>query len=253
MDDVVTGRLRVAVALGTCALLSAACGANSDDAAPSTTAPAPAAVSAPDPLAGPPITDSSVLQSAMIPLESLPPGYTVIPDPVRDLGLDPAPEYDAPDQSGTDPQRCADVLAPISQQFADAAASAEVRYSGPDFSSIDEDAASYVDRGAADAFAAVQATFAECATFTGTDADGIDVAYTLSGRDGDVTAGDASVAARLQIESGGFTLVSDVVVAVVDSTVVQVVATDEDGVDDATLSALAQAAVDEIRGVARGV
>ncbi|SNT22042.1 hypothetical protein [Rhodococcoides kyotonense] len=245
-------RVRLGAVVGACAVICAACGNSADEPATTSAAPIPAAVAAPDPLAGPAITDSTVLQSAMIPLESLPPGYTVIPDPVRDLGLDPAPGYDDPDRSGTDPQRCADVLAPISQQFADAAASAEVRYSGPDFSSIDEDAASYTGRGAADAFAAVQAAFADCGSFTGTDADGIDISYTLEGRDGDVTAGDASVTARLKIESGGFTLVSDVVVAVVDSTVVQVVATDQDGVDDATLSALAQAAVDGIRGVSLG-
>lgn len=128
-------------------------------------------VPAPAELSGTAITDSATLQAAMLTVGDLPGGYAPLPDPVRDLGLDPAPEYDAPDRSSTDPKECADVLAPVSQQAPGATASAEVRYSGPNFSSIDEDAASYADSGASTAFEAVQSAFAQCSTYSGTDAD----------------------------------------------------------------------------------
>ncbi|WP_072806420.1 hypothetical protein [Rhodococcoides yunnanense] len=247
-----TRRAGPAIVLTATSALCLACGANTPvESTADATAPL-STVTAPDPLLGAPITDSAVLHSAMISLEQLPDGYAVIPDPVRDLGLDPAPDYDNQDRSGTDPQRCADVAAPIAQQSAGAVASADVRYSGPDFSSIDEDAASYTGRGASDAFAAVQATFAACGTYSGTDADGVAVDYTLESNNPAGTVGDASTSVRLRIESGGFTLVSDVVVAVVDSTVVQVVATDQDGVDEDTLTALANTAVGNIRGANKG-
>ncbi|MGA9872634.1 MAG: hypothetical protein WBQ44_16030 [Rhodococcus sp. (in: high G+C Gram-positive bacteria)] len=249
---------RALVLLSAVPLLAlAACGASDDDVAESSAGNAERAeigsrVPAPNPLSGSTITDAAVLQTAMLTPTDLPDGYAVLPDPVRDLGLDPAPEYDAPDRSGTDPQRCADVLAPIADQVAGAAADAEVRYAGPNFSSIDEDAASYPEIGAADAFEAVQSTIAECTAFSGTDADGIDVEYQLSGRE-QMPVGDASTSVRLETTSEGFTLVSDAVVAVVDRTVVQLVVTSQEGVDPDALTALAETAVDRIRGVDKGV
>ncbi|WP_256895574.1 hypothetical protein [Rhodococcus sp. 1163] len=234
------------------ALSAAACGgsdAPSDDAPKVALGPA---VAAPDLLLGSPITDSATLQSAMLTMDLLPDGFAPIPDPVRDLGMDPAPEYDAPDRSGTDPQACGDVLAPIERQVPGASAGADVRYSGPNFSSLDEDAASYPGRGAAEAFTALQNTFAQCTEYSGTDADGVRIDYRLEGRE-QKTVGDASVSVRLTIDSGGYTLISDVVVAVVDSTVVQLVGTDQEAFDSALMTELATTAVDRIRGADRGV
>lgn len=207
---------------------------------------------APDPLLGVPITDGAIAQSSLLTAAELPEGYIEIPDPVRDLGLDPAPEYDSPDRSGTQPQLCADVLAPVSQQYPGTSADAVVRYSGPNFSSIDEDAASYTDNGAAQAFDAVQDTFAACVDFTGTDADGIDVDYNLEPRDQE-TVGDASTSVQLTTTSEGFSLVSEAVLAVVDHTVVQVVVTSLEGADAAAVTDLARDAVDKIRGANTGV
>lgn len=234
------------------ALSAAACGgsdAPSDDAPKVALGPA---VAAPDLLLGSPITDSATLQSSMLTMDLLPDGFAPIPDPVRDLGMDPAPEYDAPDRSGTDPQACGDVLAPIERQVPGASAGADVRYSGPNFSSLDEDAASYPGRGAAEAFTALQNTFAQCTEYSGTDADGVRIDYRLEGRE-QKTVGDASVSVRLTIDSGGYTLISDVVVAVVDSTVVQLVGTGQDAFDPAVVTELATTAVDRIRGADRGV
>lgn len=209
-------------------------------------------VPAPQPLSGSPITDSAVLQASMLLTGDLPDGYESIPDPVRDLGLDPAPDYDSPDRSGTDPQACADVLAALAGQSPGASADAEVRYSGPEFSSIDEDAASYPDNGAAITFDTVQQTFEQCADYSGTDADGIVVDYRLGAREQE-TIGDASTSIRLETTSEGFTLVSEAVVAVVDHTVLQVVVTSQEGVDPASLTSLAASAADRIRGIDTGV
>lgn len=225
--------------------IAAAAGCSTDEPA-ETAAPAVTTVAAPDPLRGPPITDPAALTAAMLGLADLPDGFSSIPDPVRDLGLDPAPEYDSPDRSSTDPAECAAVLAPVSQQQAGAASSAVVRFSGPNFSSIDEDAASYPVPGAAEAFANIQRAWAACSTFTGTDADGIGVDYSVAGRD-QATVGDASASIRLTTTSEGFTLVSDVVVAVVDSTVVQIVVSDQSGLEPETVTAVAGSAADRIR------
>lgn len=210
--------------------------------------PAPSVVAAPDPLLGAPITDSGALARAMLDLGDLPDGFSQIPDPVQDLGLDPAPEYDSPDKSGTDPAECAAVLAPISEQQGGAASNAVARFSGPNFSSIDEDAASYSDTGTAEAFTAIQQAWAGCTTFSGTDADGVSVDYALAGRE-QSSVGDASASVRLTTSSEGFTLISDVVVAVVDSTVVQIVVSDQSGLEPETVTAVAEAAVERIRSV----
>ncbi|OZE76111.1 hypothetical protein BH92_18445 [Rhodococcoides fascians A21d2] len=225
--------------------LAAAAGCSSDEPSQAT-APAPTAVAAPDPLLGVPITDSAVLTASMLGLGDLPDGFSSIPDPVRDLGLDPAPDYDSPDKSSTDPAACAAVLAPVSEQLGGAASSAVARFSGPNFSSIDEDAASYTGTGTAEAFASVQQAWTGCAEFTGTDADGVSVDYALAGRE-QPQIGDASASIRLTTSSEGFTLISDVVVAVVDSTVLQIVVSDQSGLEPATVTAVAEAAADRIR------
>ena len=225
----------------------AAAGCSADEPA-TTPAVAPSSVAAPDPVLGATITDSEILAAAMLGLGDLPDGFSSIPDPVRDLGLDPAPEYDSPDRSGTDPAECAAVLAPISEQRGGAAANAVARFSGPNFSSIDEDAASYSDTGTAEAFTAVQQAWAECTEFSGTDADGVSVDYALAGRE-QSPIGDASASVRLTTSSEGFTLISDVVVAVVDSTVVQIVVSDQRGLEPETVTTVAEAAVERIRSV----
>ena len=225
--------------------IAAATGCNSNEPSQTPTS-APATVAAPDPLLGAPITDAGVLSAAMLNLGELPDGFSSIPDPVRDLGLDPAPDYDSPDKSSTDPAQCAAVLAPVSDQLGGAESSAVARFSGPNFSSIDEDAASYSGTGAADAFTSVQQAWVGCTEFSGTDADGVGVDYTVAGRE-QSQIGDASASVRLTTTSDGFTLVSDVVVAVVDSTVMQIVVSDQSGLEPETVTAVAEAAADRIR------
>ncbi|MGO4203103.1 hypothetical protein AB4Z09_15410 [Rhodococcus sp. TAF43] len=225
------------------AVLSA-CG-SSDEPAPAAVDLGPV-VTAPASAPGTgPITDSAVLKAALLTAADLPPGFAPLPDPVDDLGLAPDPG-NATDRSRTDPTGCASVLDTVSRQVPGAAASAEENLAGPGFASVDVDAAGYAGTAAADAFATVQSTFRDCTTYTGTDFDGTPVQYRLDPLQ-QPAVGDASTAVRLTTTSEGFTLVSDAVVAVVGSTVVQVVATGPDAANGDLLTGLARTTTDRIR------
>ncbi|WP_430333008.1 hypothetical protein [Rhodococcus sp. ACT016] len=190
------------------------------DLGPEVTAPATASAG--------PVSDADALRAALPTAADLPTGFARLPataDPTTQPGDDPAP-----DRSTTNPTRCANVADTVARQVAGSVASAEENFTGPGFSSIDVDAASYTGTGAADAFAAVQDTLRECTTFTGTDADGTAVQYRIAPLP-QPAVGDAATAVRLTTTSEGFTLVSDVVLTVVGSTVVQAIATGPDGMD----------------------
>ncbi|GAA3189706.1 hypothetical protein GCM10020255_088070 [Rhodococcus baikonurensis] len=185
--------------------------------APFTAAPAA-------PLSGAPL-DRDALQRAALTLSELPADFDVVPDPVDDLGLAPAPESSEADKSRTDPAVCAQVLAPIATQAAGSVADLSDMFTGPDFTSIDQDSASYADgAAAAAAFEKLQTTLAGCAEYSGTDADGTTITYRVGGAT-NPNVGDASFAFRIITESGGFTLVADAIVAAVGATLTQVSAT----------------------------
>ncbi|WFR70858.1 hypothetical protein P9209_15455 [Prescottella defluvii] len=170
--------------------------------------------------------------------------------PARDPDLGAQSDSDpGTDRSTTNPTRCANVADTVARQVPGAVASAEENFTGPGFTSIDVDAAAYAGTGSADAFAAVQGTLRECTTFTGTDADGTSVQYRVEPLP-QPTVGDASTAIRLTTTSGGFTLVSDVVLAVVDSTVVQVIATGPDGADGNVATDVARTTADRVHAAA---
>ncbi|MFC4602130.1 sensor domain-containing protein [Rhodococcus kronopolitis] len=235
------------LALTATAALLAGC-ASSDEPTGAPLPPLPTAVTAPANPGATPITDQHRLQSALLTTAQLPAGFVALPDPVRDLGLPPAAD-DQPtaDRSSTDPQVCASVLREVADQSPGAATRAAARFGGPDFASIDTDAASFAGDGAARAFETVQQTLAACGQYRGTDADGVAVTYRLGGLD-QPAVGDASIAVRLQTTSDGLTMTSDAVYAVVGSTVVQVVASGQEPIEPAVLTGLAADAVDRLRG-----
>lgn len=228
------------VALGT---PLTACGSSdeSEDSASAAVDLGPEVTAPGTPTAGP-ITDAATLQATLPAPADLPTGYARLPAPA-----DPGPETDDPgtDRSTTNPTRCANVAGTVARQVPGAVASAEENFTGPGFTSIDVDAAGYTGTGAADAFAAVQETLRECTTFTGTDADGTSVQYRIEPLP-QPGAGDASTAVRLTTTSEGFTLVSDVVLAVIDSTVVQVIATGPDGMDGDLATGVARTTAERI-------
>lgn len=239
-----------ATATLTLAVVLAACGSPDDE--PTSTANVPPEVAAPATPGAGPITDENALRAALPTAADLAPGFAALPDTPgeptggADAGADSGPAADA---SSTEPARCANVLDTVARQVPGAVGAAEVNFSGPGFTTVDVDAASYADRGAAEAFAAVQTTLQDCATFDGTDALGTAVEYRLEPL-GPPEAGDAATAFRVTTTSEGFTLVSDAVVTVVDSTVVQVVTTGPDALTGDDSAALARTTAERVRAAA---
>lgn len=249
------GRLtRVAVAVTAIAVTGGlvACGSSEPESGSasgtgSTSAPSDLGpvVTAPAQPATGPITDPAALRAALLTAPDLPVGFVALPAAANPD--DPADE--APAQPATNPTRCANVLDTIARQARGAAADAESNFSGPGFTSIDVDAASFPGTGAAEAFSTVQTTMRACTAYTGTDSEGVAVDYRVEPL-AMPAVGDASTAIRLVTTSDGFSLVSDAVVAIVDSTVVQVVATGPDPIDGGVLDGLARAATQRIHAAA---
>ncbi|SFA38333.1 hypothetical protein SAMN05444374_101114 [Rhodococcoides kroppenstedtii] len=196
-----------------------------------------------------PIVDNAFLAGRLLTIADLPAGWTGYDLPP----LDPsAPGATAEDRSSTDPADCAAVLAPIATAIPGGISAASVSYGGPNFASLDQDAASYDGDGAATAFGRIQDALARCGTFSGTDADGVRVDYRVGASDllsgPDVVApGDAAVAARIQVTSDGVELTTDAVVSLVGATVTQIVATGLDPVDPDLVRGLTSTAADRLR------
>ncbi|MFD4181918.1 sensor domain-containing protein [Rhodococcus sp. NPDC058514] len=235
-----------ACALAALPLFAACAGPGGEEAATSMP-PLPAPVAAQQPSASGPITDPDRLRAALLTAADLPTGFAPLADPVADLGLPPAPEYDAADRSSTDPRACASVLRELADQASGSAARAVARFGGSDFTSIDIDAASYPDGGVAQALARVQETFSGCTEYRGTDADGFAVQYRLGGLD-QPAVGDASTSVRLLTSSDGVTMTSDVVIIQIGSTLVQLVASGQEPIGPDLLTRLARTAADRVRG-----
>ncbi|UGT41043.1 hypothetical protein LTV02_34645 [Nocardia yamanashiensis] len=183
--------------------------------------------------------DQVTLRNDLLDAGQLPSGYTAFPDP--------APGSTSGAGSTTDPARCAKVLAPVADQAPGAAASAVAEFGGPNFASVDIDAASYANGGAAQAFSAVQSLLRECTKYSGTDADNTKVEFRLGGLE-QPNAGDASIAFRVHTTSQGVTLYSAVSVILVGATVVQINMSGASEPDSQQLSALTAAQVRKLSG-----
>lgn len=223
----------------------AACGGGAP-AGPALPALAPTRV-APAPMTGP-ITDSAKLMTTVVAPEDLPPGFSELPGGDGTALVDPAaPSTTAgPDRSGTTPATCAKVLSPIADQSPGAVSRTAIHYTGPGLRSVDQDSASYAGTGARDAFAAAQHVLAGCTSYSGTDADGTRIAYRLGGLD-QPQAGDASTSFQLHATSAGTTLVFDVTILVVGSTVTQIAASGTEPFDPGAVARMSSAAVDHLR------
>ncbi|NLU82934.1 sensor domain-containing protein [Rhodococcus sp. HNM0569] len=242
-----TARRSLAVALAAASALAlAACGSDDPEPSSAPAAPAPTGVTVRPGSEAAPFSDADALAGALLTTGELPAGFVEQPDPVEDLGLEPIPESDEPDQSHTEPQECADVLAPIGDQTEGAQATAVAHFTGPDFASIDQDAASYPDAAqTVDAFTRLQAPLASCGNYRGTDADGFEVTYQV-GAGPTIDLGDGTVSLRVTATSEGVTLYSDALLIAVGPTLTQVVVSGQDAADEATLRTLGQAAVDKL-------
>ena len=242
---------RILVGAAAIAVAAAGCGADEPTSSESPDLPplAPRVTASPD-APGVGFNDPDALTLSLLGPEDLPAGFIAEPDPVLDLGLPPA-EPDESDASSTEPAVCAGVLSEIAVQRPGAIVASASRYTGPGFSSIDQDAASYRDSAvAATAFADLQDILAGCASYRGTDADGFAVDYTVGGREQGAgssdTEGVPTVNFRVVTASEGFSLYSDVVIAAVGPTLVQLVATGPDPIEPAVLDDLTVTAIEKI-------
>ncbi|WP_280364408.1 hypothetical protein [Nocardia wallacei] len=232
------GRLTRAGALLTgAALCAAGCGSQHADSASN-----PISAVTPPSITAPAITDSAQLQARLLTVADLPPGYTRLDDGSPGNGATPQ------DRSRTEPPECAKVLAAVGEQFAGASARGAAGYATADFASVDIDAASYPDNGAAQAFSAVQDLLRRCTAYSGTDADGVAVDYRVSALELPRT-GDASVAFQVRTTSEGMTLYSFAALILAGSTVAQLAETAPQPIDSAAFADLTAKQAQRLRGV----
>ncbi|MGQ4599849.1 hypothetical protein [Nocardia sp. R6R-6] len=222
-------------------LLASGCG-SAEPAAGLPELPPPGAVVAAAPVTVAPESDSDRLRDRLLSDADLPPGFTELP-PRADVGTAPA------GASPTNPVECAKVLTPLGAQYAGALAQAATQFAGPNFSSIDIDAASYPHDAVAGAFSAVQQLLRRCVHYSGADATDIPVEYRIGGL-AQPPAGDALASFQMRATSDGLTLGSSVAIVQVGSTVVQVAVTAPEAVDPGVLSALTDVQVRRLDGVA---
>ncbi|MGK8524593.1 hypothetical protein ACRS6B_24965 [Nocardia asteroides] len=189
-----------------------------------------------------PETDSGRLGAQLLGESNLPSGFTALP-PRADAGTAPA------GASASNPPECAKVLTPLGGQYSGALAQASTQYAGPNFSSINIDAASYPPDALAGALSTVQETLRRCVRYSGADATDIPVDYRIGGL-AQPAAGDAATAFQVRATSDGLALGSSVAIVQVGSTLAQIAVTAPESVDPGVLSALTAVQVRRLRGVA---
>ncbi|WP_280403476.1 hypothetical protein [Nocardia brasiliensis] len=228
------------LAAATTAFVSA-CGSSSSSeppAGPELPPLGPAATAAP--VQSPPATDSDRLYRQLLTGADLPRDFTALP-----------PRADVPTgapTTPTDPADCAKVLTPLGEQHPGALAQAAIQYAGPNFSSIDIDAASYRNDAVAPAFAQMQAALRQCVHYSGADATDIPIDYRVGGLT-PPRAGDAATAFQVRTSSEGLTLHSAVAIVQVGATLAQIAVTAPEAVDERVLSELTAAQVRKLQGV----
>jgi hypothetical protein len=200
--------------------------------------PAVAAV----PVTAAPETDSARLGARLLGDADLPSGFTALPPRAASGSASTG-------TSATNPAECARVLTPLGAQYSGALAQAATQYAGPNFSSIDIDAASYPADSLPVAFSAVQETLRRCTRYSGDDATDIAVDYRIGGL-AQPPVGDAAGAFQVRATSEGLALGSSVAIVQVGSTLLQVAVTAPEAVDPAVLSALTAAQVRRLQGSA---
>ncbi|MFC8532281.1 hypothetical protein [Nocardia sp. NPDC057227] len=227
------------------ALVVAGCGDDEpaapapSDGLPSFGAPVTAA-----PVAGPGPAGSAELLNRLLSSTDLPGSFT--PLPARDPGTGASTD-------ATDPAACVAVLTPVAAQAPGARADAAVQYAGPDFSSIDIDAAAYAADGVGPALATVQRTLRECVGFTDAtppeNADDPSITYEVAPFD-QPAAGDSSTAYQVLVRADELTLHSAVALVQVGDTLTQIAVTAPESVQPEVLSALTAQQVRRLRGIA---
>ncbi|WP_239476509.1 hypothetical protein [Nocardia arizonensis] len=211
------------------------CGSSDTTAADAAGLPPLGPVVAAAPTTGAPITEATTLRERLLDDGDLPAGM------VQAAASDPASSATA-GQAHTEPAECGRILQPLARQRPDASTRSAVAFNGPNFSSIDIDAATYSNDKLPSAFADFQSVLRRCGKYSGTDADETSIDYRLGGL-AQPSVGDASTAYQLRLTSEGFTLVSLVGLVQVGNTLVQVSVTAPESVDPGVLEDVTAAQV----------
>lgn len=223
-------------------LVVAGCGSQEPAPAGKADLPALGPVVAAAPVTAAPETDSARLRERLLGDTDLPADFTALP-PAAETG------GGAAGGSPTNPAECVKVLAPLGAQRSGALARASTHYAGPNFSSIDIDAASYPADTVGAAFSEVQEILRRCAHYASADGSDIPVDYRVGGL-AQPPAGDASAPFQVRTTSDDLTLGSSVAIVQVGSTLAQVAVTAPESVDPGVLSALTAAQVRRLQGAA---
>lgn len=226
------------------AVLSAGCGSPDDEqgaAAPGLPELGPVVAAAS--VDAQPISDENVLISHLLSISDFPDGMTA----VHDRRVNPG-QAALTTVAETEPAECGRVMSSIAAQTPDPVTATGIAYSGPDFSSIDIDAATFAPDRVASAFTAVQEQLRRCTSYRGTDADEIAIEYRVGALD-QPKAGDASASYQVRTTSEGLTLVSLVTVVQVGPTLAQVAVSAPEAVDPGLLSDLTDAQVRRLQGI----
>ncbi|MEC3920045.1 hypothetical protein [Nocardia sp. CDC160] len=229
---------RLALLAGALALTVTACG--NKDSAPPLPSLGPT-VTPKTPGTAAPALDQYTLRSDLLDVSQLPAGFTALDDP--------PPGNTGGAGAKTDPAPCAKVLAEIGTQAPGAVAQVAAQFAGSNFASVDIDAASYANGGAAQAFSTAQGLLAGCTKYSGKDADNTKVDFRLGGLN-QPQAGDGSTSFQVRTTSDGMTLYTDVTIVLVGSTVVQIAYSDSKEPDPQQLSAMTAAQVRKLQGAA---
>lgn len=191
------------------------------------------------PVTDPPFTDADTLALRLLGEDDLPDGMVAAYDPT-DESSQPA-SVPAP----TTPAGCGKVLMALGFQRPEALTWTAVAYNGPEFASIDIDAASYADVGAA--LRAVQETVHNCTEYFGEDSEDTRIDYRLGALD-QPPAGDASTSFQLRMTSADAGLVAQATLVQVGATLAQISVTAPEASDPALLAELTAAQVRALRG-----
>ncbi|MEV0295045.1 hypothetical protein [Nocardia sp. NPDC050710] len=237
-------RGRGALLAAACTALVAACGSSDPKEPEEPALPPLGPVVAAAPAPGTPITDPQDLMNRLLSENDLPPGMSAVLDSNNGPGNTPTSAV----VPQTRPAGCEKVLMPLSEQRPENLAANFAIYNGPNFSSIDIDAASYSNEAVAAVFSEVQQTIRNCIRYSGADSDEAVIEYRLGGLE-QPPVGDASTAFQLRTSSEGFTLVSLVGIVQVGNTLAQVSVTAPESVDPGVLSDLTAAQVRKLRGI----
>ncbi|MFE7747116.1 hypothetical protein [Nocardia sp. NPDC057455] len=223
-------------------MVAAGCGSQEGAASGQPELPPVGPVVAAAPATTGPQTDSARLRERLLSDADLPAGFAALAPPA-DAGSG------ATGASPTNPAECGKVLAPLGAQRPGALAQASTQYAGPNFSSIDIDAASYPADRVAGAFSDVQEILRRCAHYSSAEGSDIPMDYRIGGLV-QPPVGDAAASFQVRTTSDDLTLRSSTAIVQVGSTLVQVAITAPEAVDPAVLSALTAAQVRRLQGVA---